>query len=85
VSFLTARWIGSDLVTLILSVAASIGAAALFWFLFERASLAFAHRVRLKSPKTASAEVAPAGQDRHSSPFDSETGQRFNHVPSGES
>jgi peptidoglycan/LPS O-acetylase OafA/YrhL len=48
VSFLSARWIGSDFVTLALSVAASIGAAALFWFLFERPSLALAHRIKLK-------------------------------------
>jgi peptidoglycan/LPS O-acetylase OafA/YrhL len=48
VSFLSARWIGSDIVTLALSIAASIGAAAVFWFLFERPSLALAHRVRLK-------------------------------------
>jgi peptidoglycan/LPS O-acetylase OafA/YrhL len=48
VSFLTARWIGSDLVTLILSVAASIAAAAAFWYLLERPSLALAHRIRVK-------------------------------------
>ena len=47
VSFLTARWIGSDLVTLVLSVAASILAAAAFWYLLERPSLALAHRIRM--------------------------------------
>ena len=48
VSFLSARWIGSDLVTLLLSVAASIAAAAAFWYLLERPSLALAHRIRMK-------------------------------------
>ena len=49
-SFLSARWIGSDFVTLVLSVAASIAAAAAFWYLLERPSLALAHRIRVKKP-----------------------------------
>jgi peptidoglycan/LPS O-acetylase OafA/YrhL len=48
VSFLSARWIGSDFLTLLLSVAASIAAAVVFWYLLERPSLAFAHRIRVK-------------------------------------
>jgi peptidoglycan/LPS O-acetylase OafA/YrhL len=51
VSFLTAGWIGSDLVTLVVSVAASIAIASLFWLIFERPSMALSHRVRLKRPK----------------------------------
>ncbi len=72
VSFLSARWIGSDLVTLILSVAASIAGAAAFWFLLERPSLALAHRIRVKrwdrseagkSTVSESGTEAPAAQN----------------------
>jgi len=48
VGFISARWFGSEVATLILSIAASIGFAALFWFLLERPSLALAHHIRLK-------------------------------------
>jgi peptidoglycan/LPS O-acetylase OafA/YrhL len=62
VSFLSARWIGSDLVTLVLSVAASIAAAAAFWYLLERPSLAFAHRIRMKkSDKPAQSAMSDSG------------------------
>ncbi len=61
VSFLTARWIGSDLVTLILSVAASIAAAAAFWYLLERPSLALAHRIRMKKAEQATSVMSDSG------------------------
>ena len=48
VSYLSARLIGSDLVTLVLSIAASVAGAAVFWYLLERPSLALAHRIRMK-------------------------------------
>jgi peptidoglycan/LPS O-acetylase OafA/YrhL len=67
VSFLSARWIGSDFVTLVLSVAASIAAAAVFWYLLERPSLALAHRVRVKKsdsrPMSDSGTAAPLTQN----------------------
>lgn len=48
VSYVSARLIGSDFVTLVLSVAASVAGAAVFWYLLERPSLALAHRIRMK-------------------------------------
>ena len=48
VSYLSPRLIGSHFVTLVLSIAASVAGAALFWYLLERPSLALAHRIRMK-------------------------------------
>jgi peptidoglycan/LPS O-acetylase OafA/YrhL len=59
VSYLSSRWIGSDLITLLLSVTASIVVACVFWFLFERPSLALAHHIRLKPSAGAEALAAP--------------------------
>jgi peptidoglycan/LPS O-acetylase OafA/YrhL len=82
VSYVSRLWIGSDLLTLIFSVAASVGTAALFWRFVERPALALAHHVRLK-PRYAAAPAAVA--PTHSPPFNSDTRQALNHLPSGES
>jgi peptidoglycan/LPS O-acetylase OafA/YrhL len=67
VSFLSARWIGSDFVTLVLSVAVSIAAATAFWYLLERPSLALANRIRVKKsnkqPTSDSGTAAPMPQN----------------------
>jgi peptidoglycan/LPS O-acetylase OafA/YrhL len=59
VSFAAERCIGSDIATLLLSVAAAIAAASAFWFLFERPSLSLAHHIRLKPSAGAEALAAP--------------------------
>ena len=62
VSYLSARLIGSDFVTLVLSIAASVAGAAVFWYLLERPSLALAHRIRMKnSDRHPNAEVSGSG------------------------
>ena len=62
VSYLSARLIGSDFVTLVLSIAASVAGAALFWYLLERPSLALAHRIRMKkSERQPHAEMSGSG------------------------
>ena len=47
ISYLSARWIASDVATLTLSLVASIAVATLFWLLFERPSLSLAKHVQL--------------------------------------